>query len=153
LHLYAKPIPWFSEASTAFIPIAALGIWKGIGWGMVIFLAALQAIPQQLYEAAAIDGANAWQRLIKITLPLMRPTIVFMSVMLMIGGFNVFAPVLLITNGGPVNQTQVVLTYMYEQAFKFLDFGYAAAIAFILAAIIITLSLIQIRFFRKPAGD
>jgi multiple sugar transport system permease protein len=153
LHLIAKPIPWFSGASTAFIPIEALGIWKGVGWGMVIFLAALQSIPQELYEAASIDGANAWQRLIKITLPLIRPTIVFMSVMLMIGGFNVFTPVLLITRGGPVNQTQVMLMYMFQQAFDFLDFGYGAAIAFILAAMIIVLSFIQIRFFRKPAGD
>jgi multiple sugar transport system permease protein len=153
LHLIAKPIPWFSGASTAFIPIEALGIWKGVGWGMVIFLAALQSIPRELYEAASIDGANAWQRLIKITLPLIRPTIVFMSVMLMIGGFNVFTPVLLITRGGPVNQTQVVLMYMFQQAFDFLDFGYGAAIAFILAAMIIVLSFIQIRFFRKPAGD
>jgi multiple sugar transport system permease protein len=153
LHLIAKPIPWFSGASTAFIPIEALGIWKGVGWGMVIFLAALQSIPRELYEAASIDGANAWQRLIKITLPLIRPTIVFMSVMLMIGGFNVFTPVLLITRGGPVNQTQVMLMYMFQQAFDFLDFGYGAAIAFILAAMIIMLSFIQIRFFRKPAGD
>ena len=151
LHLIAEPIPWFLDASTAFIPIEALGIWKGIGWGMVIFLAALLAIPQELYEAAAIDGASAWQRLIKITLPLIRPTLVFMSVILMIGGFNVFISVVLITRGGPLQRTEVMLSYMYHQAFDFLDFGYGAAIAFILAAIIITLSFIQIRFFRRPA--
>lgn len=153
LHLIAEPIPWLRYASTAFIPIMALGIWKGIGWGMVIFLAALQTIPNELYEAAAIDGANAWQRLIKITLPLIRPVLVFMSVILMIGGFNVFISVALITDGGPLQRTEVVLSYMYHQAFDFLDFGYGAAIAFILAAIIITLSFIQIRFFRRPAGD
>jgi len=151
LHLIAEPIPWLRYASTAFIPIEALGIWKGIGWGMVIFLAALQTIPNELYEAAAIDGANAWQRLIKITLPLIRPTIVFLLVVLMIGGFNVFISVVLITDGGPLQRTEVLLSYMYHQAFDFLDFGYGAAISFILAAIIITLSFIQIRFLRRPA--
>jgi len=153
LHLIAEPIPWFMNASTAFIPIEALGIWKGIGWGMVVFLAALKSIPQELYEAAAIDGANAWQRLIKITLPLIRPTLVFLSVILMIGGFNVFISVVLITRGGPLQRTEVMLSYMYHQAFDFLDFGYGGATAFILAAIIITLSFIQIRFFRRPVGD
>lgn len=150
LHLVSEPIPWLRDASTAMIPIWSLGIWKGIGWSMVIFLAALQTIPRELYEVAAIDGANAWRKLTNITLPLIRPTLVFVLVMLMIGGFNVFISVLLITNGGPLQRTEVILSYMYHQAFDFLDFGYGAALSFILALIIITLSFLQIRFLRRP---
>jgi multiple sugar transport system permease protein len=150
LHLFQEPIPWLREASTAMIPIWSLGIWKGIGWSMVIFLAALQTIPKELYEAASIDGANFWRRLTGITLPLMRPTLVFTLVMLMIGGFNVFISVYLITNGGPLQRTEVILSYMYHQAFDFLEFGYGAALSFILAIIIVTISFLQIRFLRRP---
>jgi multiple sugar transport system permease protein len=149
-HLFQEPIPWLRDASTAMIPIWSLGIWKGIGWSMVIFLAALQTIPKELYEVASIDGANFWRRLTGITLPLMRPTLVFTLVMLMIGGFNVFISVYLITNGGPLQRTEVILSYMYHQAFDFLDFGYGAALSFILAIIIITISVLQIRFLRRP---
>jgi len=150
LHVIQKPVPWLQVASTAFIPVLALGIWKGIGWTMVIFLAALQTIPPELYEVAEIDGANGWQKLIKITLPLIRPTLVFTLVMLMIGGFNVFLSVVLITDGGPLRKTEVILSYMYHQAFDYLDFGYGAALSFILALIIVTISFLQIRFLRKP---
>jgi multiple sugar transport system permease protein len=150
LHLFQEPIPWLRDASTAMIPIWSLGIWKGIGWSMVIFLAALQTIPKELYEVASIDGANFWRRLTGITLPLMRPTLVFTLVMLMIGGFNVFISVYLITNGGPLQRTEVILSYMYHQAFDFLEFGYGAALSFILAIIIVTISFLQIRFLRRP---
>ena len=150
LHLISDPIPWLRNAGTAMVPIMGLGIWKGIGWSMVIFLAALQTIPGELYEAAAIDGAGRWQRFWRLTLPLMRPTVVFVLVMLIIGGFNVFISVYLITGGGPMKQTEVILSYMYHQAFDFLDFGYGAALSYILAALILVLSFLQIRFLRRP---
>lgn len=149
-HLMQEPIPWLRNASTAMIPVWGLGIWKGVGWAMVIFLAALQTIPKELFEAAAIDGANSWRRLISITLPLMRPTLVFTLVMLMIGGFNVFISVYLITNGGPLQRTEVLLSYMYHQAFDFLDFGYGAALSFVLAMVIVMISFLQLRFLRRP---
>lgn len=149
-HLINEPIPWLQDATTAMIPIWALGIWKGIGWTMVIFLAALQTIPKEIYESASMDGANSWDQLIHMTLPLIRPTFVFTTVVLMIGGFNVFMSVFLITNGGPLQRTEVLLSYMFHQAFAFLNFGYGAAISFILAIIIIIASFIQIRLFRKP---
>jgi len=152
LHLAETPIGWLQSASTAMIPVWLLGIWKGIGWSMVIFLAALQTIPEEIYEAAAIDGAGSFHKLMQITLPLIRPTLVFVVVMLMIGGLNVFLPVALVTNGGPLQQTEVVLTYMYHQAFDFLDFGYGSALAFMMAVFIVSLSFIQIKFFRQP-GD
>jgi len=150
LGVVQKPIPWLQEATTAFFPILSLGIWKGIGWTMVIFLAALETISPDLYEVAEIDGANGWQKLTGITLPLIRPTLVFTSVMLMIGGFNVFISVFLITQGGPLQRTEVILSYMYRQAFNYLDFGYGAALSFILTIIIAVLSFLQIRFLRKP---
>lgn len=150
LHLMVEPVAWLRNPATAMVPIMTLGIWKGIGWSMVIFLAALQTIPGELYEAAAIDGAGRWQRFWDLTLPLMRPTVVFVLVMLVIGGFNVFISVYLITAGGPMKQTEVILSYMYHQAFDFLEFGYGAALSYMLAAIILVLSFLQIRFLRRP---
>ncbi len=150
LHLVPRYIPWLQNPGTALVVIMTLGIWKGIGWSMIIFLAALQDIPEELHEAAAIDGANRWQRFWWVTLPLMRPTVVFVLVMLVIGGFNVFIPVYLITGGGPMHRTESILTYMYNQAFDFLDFGYGAALSYLLALIIFVLSFLQIKFLRKP---
>lgn len=149
-HIIENPVAWLQDVPTAFFPIWTLGIWKEIGWAMVIFLAALQMIPVELYEAASIDGANSWRRFVSITLPLIRPTLIFVLVVLMIGAFNVFTPVFLITNGGPLQRTEVILSYMFHQAFDYLDFGYGAAISFLLAALIIVLSFLQIRFLRKP---
>lgn len=149
-HVVNKPVMWYEQASTAFIPILALGIWKGIGWSMVIYLAALQGIPKELMEVASIDGANAWQRFWKITLPLLSTTVVFTLVMLLIGGFNVFISVYLITGGGPRQQTEVLLSYTYRQAFDFLDFGYGAALSMLMAVFLIIASYLQMRFLRKP---
>ncbi|NTV36020.1 MAG: sugar ABC transporter permease, partial [Anaerolineaceae bacterium] len=100
-HVIKEPIFWLSDIRYAFIPIWVLGIWKGIGWSMVIYLAALQSIPKELEEVAAIDGATAWDRFWHLTLPLISPTVVFTLVMLLIGSFNVFLSVYLITGGGP----------------------------------------------------
>jgi len=150
LHVTKNPILWMNKASTAFIPILILGIWKGIGWSMVIYLAALAGVPKELQEAASIDGANSWQNFWRITFPLISPTIVFTLVMLLIGGFNVFISVYLITGGGPMQQTEVMLSYAYHQAFDYLDFGYGAALSYAMGIIIIILSLLQIKLFRKP---
>jgi multiple sugar transport system permease protein len=149
-HFVTEPVQWLMLPGTALIAIMALGIWKGIGWSMVIYLAALESIPPEFHEVASIDGANAWQRFWKITLPLMRPPVVFTLVMLVIGGFNVFISVALMTGGRPMHQTDVLLTYMYHQAFDFLDFGYGAAISYLLAAVILLLSFLQLKFLRRP---
>ena len=150
LHLAASPLPWLRDPTLAFVPILVLGIWKGIGWSMVIYLAALAGVPKELDEASAIDGANGWQNFWHITMPLISPTIVFTMVMLLIGGFNVFISVYLITGGGPRQMTEVMLSYAYHQAFDFLDFGYGAALSYLMAALIITLSFLQIKLLRKP---
>ncbi len=153
LHLAAKPISWMANADSAWVAIDALGIWKGVGWAMVIFLAALQGIPTDLYEAAAIDGAGEWNQLRFLTLPLIRRTTVFVLVALMIGGFQVFISVLLITGGGPAHRTDVALSYMFNAAFKDLDFGYGAALSYILATIIVFISFMQMRIFNRPSQD
>jgi multiple sugar transport system permease protein len=143
-------VPFLQQANTAMIPIMGLGIWKGIGWSMIIYLAALSTIPKELTEVAEIDGANGWQRFWSITLPLISPTVVYTLVMLIIGGFNVFISVYLITNGGPMQQTEVYLSYLYHQTFGYLDFGYGAALSFMLAFLIVTLSGLQLKFLRRP---
>jgi len=148
LHLLPENVNWLQNRWTAQVPITLLGIWKGIGWNMVMFLAGLQSIPKEMYEAAAIDGANRWQTFARITLPLLRPVLLFVLVMLTIGGFGVGISVQLLTNGGPMNQTQVLVTYMYDQGFKYFDFGYGAAIAVLLSLILLGLSLVQFKFVR-----
>ncbi len=149
LHLLPGYMPWLSNANTAWAPIMSLGIWKGIGWSMIIFLAALQSIPPVFYEVAAIDGASGWRRLWHITLPLIRPTIVFVLVMLVIGGFQAFISIYLITGGGPMQRTEVLLSYMYNQGFKYLDFGYGAALSYLMAAMIFSVSFLQMRFLQQ----
>jgi multiple sugar transport system permease protein len=149
LGLLQEPVSWMANSDTAWIAIYSLGIWKGMGWAMVIFLAALQGIPLELYEAAAIDGANEWQRFRFMTLPLIRRTTAFVFVALMIGGFQVFLSVLIITGGGPLHRTEVALTYMFDEAFGKLNFGYGAALSYILAVIIVVVSAVQMRFFNR----
>jgi multiple sugar transport system permease protein len=114
---------------------------------MVIFLAALTNVSEDLKEAALLDGAGPWQRFRNVSLPAIRKTLLFVVVLLVIGGFNVFISVLLMTGGGPAGSTEVPLTYMYRQAFGFLDFGYAAALSFLLALVIFAVSYFQFRVF------
>lgn len=153
LGLITEPVSWMAQSNTAWIAIYSLGIWKGMGWAMVIFLAALQGIPPELYEAAAIDGAGEWARLRYMTLPLIRRTIFFVFVALMIGGFQVFISVLLITGGGPLHRTEVALTYMFDEAFGNLHFGYGAALSYILAVVIVLVSVIQGRLFGRNTRE
>lgn len=145
-HIANAPIPWLHQTWTAQVPIMLLGIWKGVGWNMVIFLAALATMPAEIADAAAVDGASPWERFRYITLPLLKPTIMFITVVLTIGAFNVFLSVFLLTGGGPERSTEVLLTYMYTQAFKFLDFGYGVTIGLLLGALVVTLGFFQRRF-------
>jgi multiple sugar transport system permease protein len=142
-------VNWLQERWTALGVVAALGVWKGVGWSMIIFLAALQTVPRDLYEAAAIDGAGAWSRFRHVALPAMWATVVFVFVMLVIGGFNVFISVYLITGGGPAQETEVLLTYMYREAFTFLEFGYGSSLAFMLTLTVFVLAVAQLRLLRR----
>jgi multiple sugar transport system permease protein len=153
LGVIEKPISWMANSDTSWIAIYSLGIWKGMGWAMVIFLAALQGIPTELYEAAAIDGANEFERLRYLTLPLISRTMMFVFVALMIGGFQVFLSVLILTGGGPLHRTEVALTYMFDESFGKLNFGYGAALSYILAIVIVVVSVAQTRLFGRRGQD
>ena len=141
-------ISWLQGRWTGMTVITLLGIWKGMGWSMLIFLAGLRGVPGELLDAAAVDGASPRQSFFRVTLPFLRPVVAFVTIMLVIGGFNVFISVFLLTGGGPSRQTEVLLTYMYDQAFGFLDFGYGAAIAYVLTAIVFGFSVLQMKLFR-----
>lgn len=152
LGVITQNIRWLADPILAFVPIHLLGIWKGVGWTAVILLAGLQAIPVELEEAAEVDGAGTIQKFIKVTIPMLRPTLVFLIVMLTIGALNAYISNLLITNGGdPLDKTHFVLTLMYEATFTRLDFGYGSAISYLLTAVIFVVSVFQIRLMRQRA--
>jgi multiple sugar transport system permease protein len=148
-----KNILWLADPILAFVSIHLLGIWKGVGWTAVIALAGLQAIPEHLHEAAEVDGAGAMQRFRYITLPLLVPTLTFLTVVLSIGALNAYISNLLITNGGdPIDLTHFVLTLMYEATFTRLDFGYGSAISYLLTAFVFVISVVQIRMLQRRVG-
>jgi multiple sugar transport system permease protein len=153
LHVINKNIMWLADPIEALVPVVLVDIWKGVGWTVVIFLAGLQSIPVELIEAAAVDGANRWQRLMKIILPNMRGTLVFLLVVLILGGLNAYVPFQLITHGDPMDQTHSILTLMYRATFERLDFGSGAAISYLLTLFVFLLSFVQLKLLRKPAGE
>jgi hypothetical protein len=118
-------------------------VWKNFGYNMLIFIAGLQNIPDELYEASQIDGAGAWRQFIKITIPMLAPTTVFVVMITIIGYFQLFAEPYVMTQGGPLNSTMSIVLLMYEQGFRWWSMGYAAAIAFVLFAIILAFTLLQ----------
>lgn len=136
------PIDWLGDPAWAMPAIILLAVWKNFGYNMVIFIAGLQNIPEELYEAARIDGANAWQRFRSITLPMLAPTFLFVSVVTMIGYFQLFAEPYVMTQGGPLHSTLSVVLLLYEQGFRWWNLGYAAAIAFVLFLIILAGTLL-----------
>lgn len=152
LHITSQNIHWLDTRWGGLSVAMFLGIWKGIGWNMVVFLAALQTVPADLYEAASIDGANAWNKLIHVTIPSIRGTVLFALVMLTIGGFNVYTSVKLITGGNPGHQTDVVLTWMYHKAFSTGEFGYSAALSFIITIVLAILAVIQFKLMEQKEG-
>jgi ABC-type sugar transport system permease subunit len=143
------PLSWLREPSTALISIMLVSIWMGIGYQMVIFLAGLQSIPHEFYEAAVTDGANAWQRFWKITLPLLKPTTFFILVTSMIGSFQIFAFVYVMTEGGPLHSTDVVVYHIYQNAWEYLKMGYASAMSWVLFLIIMIATWVQFKFLGK----
>lgn len=148
LHILRQPVSWFSNTWTANAVIWIFGIWKSIGWVMIIDLAGLQGISKEIYEAAEIDGASGIQKFWKITVPLIRPTTYFVLINLIIGSFNVFISVYMLTQGGPVGTTDVLQDYMYNQAFKYMNFGYACAISVITGVSIMLLTVFRDKFFK-----
>ena len=139
---------WLGDPSLAMPAIIMMSIWKGLGYNMVIYLAGLQSIPEQLYEAATIDGAGRWGKFRNITWPLLKPTTFFIIVTSIIGASQVFGQVYVMTNGGPNNTTTTVVHQIFQNAFSFLRMGYAAAMAFVLFLIIFAVSMLNWRFFK-----
>jgi multiple sugar transport system permease protein len=140
---------WLGQRSTALPSIIALGVWRNVGFDMVIFLAALQGINPALYEAARVDGARPHQIFFRITLPLLRPTILFLAVITSAGYLQLFEEPFVMTGGGPLDSTLSVAMYVYEQGFDFLNLGYASAVAYALFVAIVVLAFIQFRFLRS----
>jgi multiple sugar transport system permease protein len=143
LHIIKEPVMWLQNEWTANIVIWSLCIWKGIGWVMIMYTTALQDLPKDIYEAAEVDGATKKQSFWKITIPLLQSRTYFIITSLIIGAFNVLLQVMLITNGGPMGRTDVLLNYMYNKAFSSFDFGYAAALSVIMGIILIVISVFQ----------
>jgi len=138
------PIPWLTQPDWAIYSVMAVTVWRGLGYYMVIYLAGLQSIPQELYEAAALDGSAGWQRHWDITLPLMRPYLVLVSIISSISAMKVFEEIFIMTQGGPRNGSKTIVYYVYEQAFQNLNISYACAIGLVLFLMIFLLSILRL---------
>lgn len=149
VHVTSANVRWLDTRWSGLAVAMILGIWKGVGWNMVVFLAALQQVPAELYEAAEIDGCGAWKKFVSVTLPSIRGTVLFALIMLTIGGFNVFTSIKMITGGKPAHQTDTLLTWMYYKAFSTGRFGYAAALSFIMALSLGLLAILQFKAMRS----
>ena len=139
------PVDWLGDPRWAMPAITLMAAWKNFGFNMLIFIAALQSIPGSLYEAASLDGATTVQQFRHVTLPVLAPTFLFVAVITVIGYFQLFAEPYVMTQGGPANSTLSIVLLMYQQGFRWWNMGYAAAVAFVLFAIILVLTFLQTR--------
>ncbi|HVF61315.1 MAG TPA: sugar ABC transporter permease [Thermoanaerobaculia bacterium] len=152
LGLFGVPeIDWLGHPRWAMFAIVLLSVWRSFGYCLVILVAGLQAIPETLYEAARLDGASWWQQLRHVTLPLLRPTLIFAGVITTVGFFQLFAEPYVMTRGGPLNATLSIALLMYQQGFRWWNMGHAAALAFTLFALILATSALQVGLRRREA--
>jgi multiple sugar transport system permease protein len=140
---------WLDSTSWALPAMVIVTVWKGLGYSMVIFLAGLQNIPQELYHAATIDGAGVWKKFRHITLPMLSPTTFFVLVITLINSFQVFEQTYVLTKGGPANSTLTMSYYIYQNAFQFFQMGMAAALSYVLFAAIFAVTLLQFRIQKR----
>lgn len=145
----ANPPSWFAATNTALYSVVIVAIWAGFGFNMVIFLAGLQGIPRELYEAGELDGTNRWQAFTHITFPMLSPTIFFLTCMSVISSFKVFDFIFQLTQGGPGNATTVLVYRIYYEGIVIMRFGYASAIAYLLFVLILALTLLQFYLQKK----
>ena len=150
LGLIKEKLLWLADPNLAMPALIIMGVWMGTGGIMIMYLAGLQGIPQELYDAAKVDGANGFQLLWNMTIPLLAPTTFYLLITSVIGSFQSFAHIYIMTSGGPLHRTTVIGYYLYEKGFKFYQMGYASAIAYVLFAIIFTFTLLQ---FKYGKGD
>jgi multiple sugar transport system permease protein len=146
------PVDWLGDPRWAMPAIILLAVWKNFGYHMLIFIAGLQAIPEELYEAAYLDGAGPWRRFRHVTLPMLGPTLAFVGLITMIGFFQLFAEPYVMTQGGPLRSTTSLVLLMYEEGFRWWRMGYAAAVAFVLFLVILAVMLVQRRIRREEAA-
>lgn len=147
--LHLPSLGWLSDPVLAMPSVAAVSIWQGLGFTVLIYLSGLRNIPEEVYEAARIDGAGGWPTFANITWPLLTPTTMFLSIMGMIGGFQVFQSVYIMTGGGPLDATRVYLFYLWQSAFQNLELGYASSLAVVLFIIVMALTGLQWAFYRR----
>lgn len=140
---------WLSDPNLAMPSVAAVGIWHGLGFSILIYLSGLRNIPEDIHEAARIDGAGAWPAFRYVTWPLLMPTTMFLTIMGVIGGFQVFQSVYIMTQGGPLDATRVYLYYLWQSAFQNLELGYASSLAVVLFAIVMALTGLQWLFYGR----
>jgi multiple sugar transport system permease protein len=134
---------WLRNPTTAMISVIVVQVFKNVGLNMVLFLAALQGVPRELYEAARVDGAPRWKQFTRITLPMISPTVILTSIITIVGSLQVFAQIAVLTQGGPGLSTTVLVYYLYQQAFQFHKFGYGATLSILLFVIVAILTVIQ----------
>ncbi len=134
---------WTADSTMAMWAIILVSVWRSMGYDMVMILAALQGVPRELYEAATVDGANKWQQFRNVTLPQIKPTTFFCTIMLVIGSFKIYDTVAIMTNGGPGRATKMLVTYIYDVAFNNIKYGQASAIAMVLLVIVSIVTIIQ----------
>jgi multiple sugar transport system permease protein len=144
---------WLNDPQTALLAVGIMGVWQELGFLIVLFLAGLQSIPPSLYEAASIDGANGPQQVWHLTVPLLRPTALFVSVVSMAGAFQVFVQIFIMTKGGPAFASSVLAHYLYINAFQRFEMGYAAAIAIVIFMLVLFITLLQLKVFRQSEAD
>ncbi|HEY0617924.1 MAG TPA: sugar ABC transporter permease [Kribbella sp.] len=148
-----NPVAFFGDSHWAIPTVALINVWRHMGYTALLVFAGLQTIPKYVYEAAEVDGSTEMKTFWRITLPLLRPVLVMVLVVTMIGSFQIFDTVAVTTQGGPINATRVIYYYIYERAFTRFDFGYASAMAMVLFAILAIVSLLQLRLLRAKESD
>lgn len=153
LHLSPEGIPWLTSPKFALFSVMLVTIWKGLGYYMVIYLAGLQSIPADLYEAAAIDGSVGWRKHWDITIPLMRPYLFLVAVISAISATKVFEEVYIMTQGGPRSSSKTLVYYVYERAFQDLEISYACTIGLVMFLLILALSVLRLTLNRQPTAD
>jgi len=144
-----RPVDWLGDSHWAMLAIILLAVWKNFGYNMLIFVAGLQSVPEELYEAAELDGASPWSRFVHVTLPSLGPTFLFVGVMTMLGNFQLFAEPYVMTQGGPLKATTTVVMLMYDEGFRWWRMGMGSAIAFVLFVIMLAGTLLQMRLQRE----
>jgi multiple sugar transport system permease protein len=145
--------PFFGGIDQALLTVAGINIWRHMGLVAMLFLAGLQHIPRNLYEAAALEGAGEWQMFMRVTLPLLRPVMVFVLVTSVTGSFQIFDTIAVTTNGGPLDSTRVIVHYIVQNAFAFYKMGYASAMSMTLALVMVLYTVAQMRILRANESD